>query len=134
LEAIFTGYPKWKLRDEGLPDQKIRTFPWIMTPLMAKWRFGWEQPWLDREMSWWAAQALDAYASVRLPECDIFIALSGAGLKTARVAKQRGARYICDRGSTHIRFVQRIMEEEFARWGQSFPGIDPRPVAKEEAE
>src|SRR5262249_22744738 len=134
LEAIFTGYPRWKLAAEGLPADKIKTFPWIRTLLMAKWRFGWQHGWLDRELDWLAAEALEAYVSSRLPDCDIFIAISGAGLKTSRVAKRKGARYICDRGSTHIRFVERIMREEFQRWGQVFPEIDPRAVAKEEAE
>jgi glycosyltransferase involved in cell wall biosynthesis len=134
LEAIFTGYPRWKLKDENLPPEKIKTFPWLGTPIMAKARFGIVNPWFDREIKWWAALSLDAYVASHLPQCDIFIALSGGGLKTSRVAKQRGARYICDRGSTHIRFVERIMSEEFALWGQVFPKIDPRAVAKEEAE
>lgn len=134
LAAIFTGYPRWKLRAEDLPADKIKTFPWIKTVLMAKWQFGWEHHWLDRELNWLAAEALESYAIARMPACDVFIALSGAGLKTSRVVKRRGARYICDRGSTHIRFGERILSEEFERWGQEFPKIDPRPMAKEEAE
>jgi glycosyltransferase involved in cell wall biosynthesis len=134
LEAIFTGYPRWKLKDEGIPAKKIRSFPWIRTFLMAKWRYGWRSPWLDRELDWLAAEALGSYVSSNLPECDIFIAISGAGLKPSRVAKSRGAPYICDRGSAHVHYVRQILEEEFARWGQVFPGIDPRGVRREEQE
>jgi glycosyltransferase involved in cell wall biosynthesis len=134
LEAIFTGYPQWKLRDEGLPQQKIKTFPWLRTLIMAKGRYGIENPWLDRELHWWAAVWLDAYVASRLPECNVFVALSGGGLKTAGVVKSRGGSYICDRGSTHIRFAERILKEEFERWRQQFPGIDPRAVAREELE
>src|SRR5262249_10911324 len=134
LEAIFTGYPRWKLRGEALPWSKIRTFPWITTLLMGKWRFGVTNGGLDREVRWLAAELLDQYVARNLSECDVLIAISGAGLRASRLAKSKGASYICDRGSTHIRFVERILREEFARWGQAFPEIDPRAVAKEEAE
>jgi glycosyltransferase involved in cell wall biosynthesis len=134
LEAIFTGYPRWKLGQEKLPREKVRTFPWIRTFLMAKWRLGLEHAWLDRELNWWAALSLDAYVASHLPDCDVFVAISGAGLKTGILVKNRGGRYICDRGSAHIRFVQRILAEEFKRWGQDFPEIDPRAVAREERE
>jgi len=134
LEAIFTGYPMWKLRNEELPAEKVKTFPWIRTFLMAKWRFGFENPRLDRELNWWAALSLDAYVASHLRECDVFVGLSGSGLKTGALTKRRGGRYICDRGSTHIRFAERIMTEEYQRWGQTFPGIDPRAVAREEQE
>src|SRR5215470_13868772 len=75
LQAIFTGYPRWKLAGEGLPANKIKTFPWIRTLLMAKWRFGGDQGWLDRELNWLSAEALEAYVCSHLPDCDVFIAL-----------------------------------------------------------
>ena len=134
LEAIFTGYPLWKLKNENLPADKIRTFPWLRALLMAKWRFGFNNPRLDRELNWWAALSLDAYVKSNLPECDIFIAISGSGLNTARLAKNRGGRYVCDRGSTHIRFAEGILSEEFKRWGEQFPPIDPRAIEREERE
>jgi glycosyltransferase involved in cell wall biosynthesis len=134
LEAIFTGYPRWKLRNEMLPAEKIKTFPRLRTFLMAKWHFGFENPWLDRELNWWAALSLDGYVASRLPNCDVFVGLSGSGLKTGGLIKRRGGSYICDRGSTHIRFAERIMAEEFRRWGHDFPGIDHRAVAREEQE
>jgi starch synthase len=134
LEAIFTGYPRWKLKDSGLPPEKIKTFPWLRTILMAQYRYGLVNPWLDRELNWIAGQCLDAHVAAHLPECDVFVGISGAGLKTSRRVKARGGRYICDRGSAHIRFCQRILREEFKRWGQMMPEIDARAVAKEERE
>lgn len=134
LRMIFSGYPWWKLRQEGIPRESVRTFPWLMAPLMAKWRYGWRHHRLDRELSLLAAATLDGHVSRNLPECDVFIAISGSGLKTAHVARARGARYICDRGSAHVGFVDELLTEEFARWGQKFPPIEPRAIAKEEAE
>src|SRR5215470_16884757 len=77
LEAIFTGYPRWKLRDEKLPSEKVKTFPWLRTFLMGKARFGLEHERLDRELSWWAALSLDSYAAYHLPECEVFVGISG---------------------------------------------------------
>lgn len=134
LEVIFSTYPRWKLRDERLPGEKIRTFPWFHTPLLAKWRCGLVHPRFDADLAWAMAETFDDHVARRLPACDVYIAISGSGLKTSRVVKERGGRYVCDRGSTHIRFAERILHEEFERWGQRFPGIDPRCVAKEEAE
>ena len=131
---IFTGYPRWKLRTEGLPMEKIKTFPWLQTLYMGKGRFGISSPWFDQELSWWAQQTLDAYVARRLPNCDVFIGLSGSGLASGRMAKRRGTKYICDRGSSHIRFQDRILREEYDRWGVTFRGIDSRIMAKEEAE
>src|SRR5262245_17664877 len=102
LEAIFTGYPRWKLNNEGLPQDKIHTFPWLQTFLMCKWRYGLVNPRFDREIAWWAAQALDAHVASHLPQCDVFIGISGSGLKTSRKVRRRGGRYICDRGSSHV--------------------------------
>lgn len=101
---------------------------------MAKWRLGWQHERLDRELSWWMAETLDRHVARNLPECDAFVAISGSGLHAARKARAHGVKYICDRGSSHIRFSKRILTEEFKRWGQSFPGIDPRAVQKEERE
>jgi alpha-maltose-1-phosphate synthase len=84
LEAIFTAYPRWKLKQEKLPSQRVHTFPWLLTPLMAKWRMGWLNHRLDRELSWLIAETLDRYVARRTPACDVFVGISGSGLHTAR--------------------------------------------------
>ena len=134
LVRFFTGYPVWKLRGEDLPPEKVVTFPWLMTPYMALSRWGMMKEPLQRELAWAAKEALDSYVSRRLPECDVLFALSGSGLKSFRTASRRGIRTVCDRGSSHIRYQEVILKEEFYRWGERFSGIDPRVIAKEEAE
>ena len=134
LEAIFTAYPRWKLREESLPRDRVRTFPWLLAPLMAKWRFGWRHKWLDRELSWLMAETLDRYVARRVPVCDVFVGISGSGLHTMRHLRKGGVRCICDRASSHIRYGDRLLREEFSRWGESFPGVDPRSIKKEERE
>ncbi len=131
LSAIYSGYPWFKLKNEGLPRQTVRTFPYLHAPYMrlaprsVKLRHLWE--WQDR--LWF-----DSYVANTLPPCDVFCGLSGSGLQSGRVAKARGAKYVCDRGSTHIRVQDTILREEYDRQGIPFSGIDRRAIEREEAE
>jgi glycosyltransferase involved in cell wall biosynthesis len=134
LECIFTGYPRWKLRDEKLPAEKIRTFPWLQTAYMARGRFGLTSRWLDRELAWRVHQAHDWFVQANLPDCDVFVGISGVALTSGRLAQARGAKYICDRGSAHIAVHDRLLREEFRKRGVACDGVDPRDHAQEEAE
>jgi glycosyltransferase involved in cell wall biosynthesis len=134
LQAIYSGYPRFKLRSEGLPADLIRTFPYLHTPYMAA---GWRDRFglgLLRQWEYWDRTTLDTYAARTLPQADLFVGLSGCGLATGRVAKRRGMKYVCDRGSTHIRHQDEVVRAEHERWGLPFVGIDPRIIAREEAE
>jgi glycosyltransferase involved in cell wall biosynthesis len=136
LEAIYTGYPRFKLKDEeGVPPEKIITLPWLQAPYMVRDKLGlhkWE--WLNRQWAWSANNFLDQYVSRRIKENSVLVALSGAGLMSGKVVQQKGGRYICDRGSTHIRFQNEVLKEEHARWNVPYQEIDSRSIAKEEAE
>jgi glycosyltransferase involved in cell wall biosynthesis len=136
LNAIYTGYPRFKLVDElGIPKNKLHTFPWLQAPYMARGRVGLNRSaWLDREWAWWAHETLDRYVASQLKEQAILIALSGSGLYSGRKIQQLGGIHICDRGSSHIRVQEQLLTEEYERYGTSWRGIDPRSIAKEEAE
>ena len=41
---------------------------------------------------------------------------------------------MCDRGSTHIRFQEQILREEYAKWGMNTEAVDARTIAIEEEE
>ena len=134
LAGIFSGYPRFKLRNEALPRALVHTFPWLHAPYMAmpqRERLGqrvvreWEN--LDRI-------TLDSWVARNLPPCDVFVGLSSSALLSGRAAKRRGVRYICDRGSSHIRMQDKLLREEHERWGMPYTGIDPRVIDREEAE
>jgi glycosyltransferase involved in cell wall biosynthesis len=134
LEAIYSGYPRFKLRDEGLPSRLVRTFPYLHTPYMAA---GWRHRFgigLLRQWEYWDRVTLDRHVARTLPDADIFVGLSGCGLATGTAAQRRGMRYICDRGSTHIRHQDEVVRAQHDRWGMAFDGIDPRIVEREEQE
>ena len=134
LAGIFSSYPSWKLRDQQIPMELVHTFPYLHMTQFAAMKYGLGSSALGLELSWWLALTLDGYVASRLPECDAFVGISGSGLKTGRLAQQRGGRYICDRGSSHIRWADRMLTEEFARWGQQFEGVYSKHITREEQE
>ncbi len=135
LAHLFTGYPFWKLRGEEIPMDRVTTFPWFQTPYMALSRWGLlGHGRFERDLTWYAHEMLDCYTDWKHPQGNILMSLSGSGLRCGQAMQARGGRFICDRGSSHIRFQNEILKDEFARWGEEFRGIDPRMLAKEEAE
>jgi glycosyltransferase involved in cell wall biosynthesis len=136
LDAIYTGYPRFKLKDEqGIPQEKIKTFPWLHAPFMFGNRIGldrWE--WLNNELAWKANNTLDLYVSQKIKEKTVLVALSGSGMRAGTKAQNLGGKYICDRGSSHIRYQNEILREEFARWKIPYREIDQRTIDKEENE
>jgi starch synthase len=131
LGAIFSGYPWFKLKNESLPRESVKTFPYLHAPYM---RFVPDSTIVRHFCEWQDKLWFDRYVTGRLPECDIFCGLSGSALFSGRLAKSRRAKYICDRGSSHIRVQDRILREEYDRQGIHFSGIDPRVIRREEAE
>lgn len=134
LAGVLTGYPRFKLRAERLPDASIHTFPWVQAPYMAnpiKSRM--PRRWI-REWENLAATTFGQWTAHALPECDVYVGLSGSGLKAGKMQQARGGRYVCDRGSSHIRVQDTLLREEHQAWGLPFDGIDLRAIEREEAE
>jgi starch synthase len=134
LSGILTGYPRFKLRAESLPQELICTFPFVHAPYMAfPWRRWIGRSWL-RQWEYLDQWSFAAFTARNLPECDVYVGLSGSSLRAGMKAKARGARYVCDRGSSHIRVQDEIEREEHERWGMADAGVDPRIIDAEEAE
>ncbi len=134
LAAIYSGYPRFKLRNTGVLPQYIHTFPWIQTPYQALWRIGGVPRSILRELAWQSVKWIDAYAAHTLPECGLVSALSSVGLKTGTEIKRRGGVYVCDRGSTHILWQKRILDQEYDTVGLPWDGVDHRFLKRELAE
>jgi len=134
LAGILTAYPRFKLRAEVLPQEFIHTFPLIHGAYRAfPWRHrigvSWERQWERLD-----ATSFAAYVGRNLPRCDVYVGMSGTSLAGGRRAHRMGARYICDRGSSHVRVQDRIEREEGELWGLPAVGVDPRVIDAEEAE
>lgn len=134
LQALYTGYPRFKLKDERLPEVKVRSFPWVQTPYMALNRWGVAGKRTNRMLEYVGKLALDRYVALHLRDCDVFVGLSGSGLQSGRRIHALGGKYVCDRGSAHIRVQDELLHAEHDRWGVPFQGIDPRVIDLECAE
>lgn len=136
LSSIWTGYPSFKLKDEqGIDRNKIKTFPWLQAPYMMKGKIGLGNiKWLNRFWEYQACQTLDKFVAKSITERTILIALSSVGLYSGARAQEMGGFFICDRGSSHIRFQNTALTEEYSRWGFNFPGVNPKIIEKEESE
>jgi starch synthase len=134
LSVVYSTFPWRRLKREGLPHSRVETFPWLHAPefLLQKYRLG--NRWVYDQMGYSNALLFDEWTLRRIPPCDAFIAISGAGLKTGHKVQHRGGRFICDRGSTHIRYRAELIEQEHLRWGvPENSQDDPRDLAREEA-
>jgi glycosyltransferase involved in cell wall biosynthesis len=133
LRAIFTPYPKFKLRDTRVDPALIRSFPWVLgahrllasqpVPLAVK-----------QSLQHWSGQAIDQYAKLTRPDCEILMALSGGGLSSGEAVQRAGGRYVCDRGSTHMRYQMSILAEEYDLAGIPFNPDAERTIIREERE
>lgn len=134
LETVYSTFPWKRLKREGLPRNRVATFPWLHVPEILMMKLPFEKEWLLDQMSYANALAFDLWtlkAIHKLPAPDALIAISGSSLATGRMVQQEGGVLICDRGSSHMQFQVDIVSEEYRRWGIDHPVADPRDVARE---
>ncbi len=133
LAAVFSTWPWQRLKREAIPHEKVKIFPWIHTPEYLLRRMGLMPAWLEDQTGYANALAFDEYTLRRLPECDALIGISGSSLKTGALVQRRGGKFFCDRGSSHQRYQEELVSDEYRRWGVHAPVSDPRDTAREEA-
>jgi alpha-maltose-1-phosphate synthase len=135
LERIFSSFPWARLKREDVPRELVSTFPFIHPALVIlnRWGIGLPES-IGWSLHYASAISFDRWVSRNIPACDVLVALSGSGLTTGRVVQKRGGKYVCDRGSSHIRFQHQIMTEEYRRWGVNLRHCDPRFIRREEEE
>ena len=136
LERIYSTWPWVRLKREGLPRELVETFPWVHTPEMLMHRFGVRSAYIEDQIGYANALSFDRWTGWKLrggPVPDVLVAISGSSLRTGRLLQSRGARFVCDRGSSHQRFQETIVAEEYRRWGVSRAVSDIRDTIREEA-
>lgn len=134
LKRIYSSFPWRRLRREGVSRRLVETFPWIHTPLFVSGRY-WQMPRpIANYLTYNDFVLFDRWVAARIESCDVFVALSGSGLKAGQLVQSRGGKYVCDRGSSHIRYQNAIVSEEYQRWGAPIKACDARVIAREEAE
>ncbi len=132
LQKIYSTFPWFRLKREGLPREFVETFPWYHTGALALARYGLYPSRWTETTDWWSGLVFDAWLTRRIPDTDALIAIAGAGLAAGRRVQSRGGKYICDRGSSHARYRSRILQEEHARWWIPLRTEDERDTKREE--
>jgi starch synthase len=132
LQKIYSTWPWARLKREGLPRSLVSCFPVLHTTdyLLNRTRFYPER--LSSKMNSWTALSFDRWTNRIMSPCDAFIAISGAGLLTGRNLQASGGKFICDRGSTHQRFQENVIAEEYRRWNVPQPLSKPHIALREE--
>jgi len=135
LERIYSTFPWARLKRENLPRHLVRTFPWVHTPEMLLHRAGISSTSLIDRIGYANALTFDRWTDHQLsrsPPPDAMVAISGSSLRTGLALQARGCRFICDRGSSHQRFQEKIVAGEFRRWGVDRPVSDIKDTLREE--
>jgi len=133
LQKIYSTWPWARLKREGLPRSLVSCFPSLHAAdmLLGRTRFYPES--VSVRVRALTVVTFDHWTKVTMPPCDAFIAISGAGLLTGRKVQRDGGKFICDRGSTHQRYQEELIAEEYKRWGV-LPSVSaPHLVVREEA-
>ena len=133
LQKIYSTWPWARLKREGIVRSKVETFPWLHTPETILNRTGLLPRRLSDDLGVQNALRFDDWTSRRIPaDTDALIAIAGAALKTGQLVQQRGGRFVCDRGSTHQRYQEQLVSDEYRRWGVNLPVSDIRDTVREE--
>jgi glycosyltransferase involved in cell wall biosynthesis len=134
LKRIYSSFPWRRLRREGVSRDRVSTFPWIHTPFILASRY-WRLPEaLGNHLGYSDSVIFDRWVSSRIEACDVFVGLSGGGLVTGQLVQKRGGKFVCDRGSSHIRYQNLILTEEYRRWGVEIEACYGPSIEREEAE
>ncbi len=137
LTEFYTGYPRVATLPGDYPRAVTHLpFSWEFSQLAmrAAPRLGVKGAGTDWRVAEYMSNLQDATMRTKLGQADILVALSGSSRRTLRRARALGVKFVCDRGSLHIRTQDELLHEEYARWGQPFRGVDPRRIEKEEEE
>lgn len=140
LRRVYSTWPWARLKREGLARDKVETFPWLHVPEYLASRAPVDLTWLRDPLGYANALSFDRWTESRLRRSlrheghiDALIGISGSSLRAGALIQRDGGVFICDRGSTHQRFQEQILADEFRRWGVHIPPSDPRDTRREEA-
>lgn len=127
LARLLTTYPGFAVRRFLPADIPVATIPWLEAV-----RRIWAR--LPGSSDLLVARRFGRFAARTLPDCDILVAWSGAGLEAMQEAKRRSIKVVLERGSTHMEHQCRVLAEAHARWGLAWRPTAPELVARERAE
>lgn len=131
LRRLITSYPKFKVKEWGIENQKIRTV--ISHELLTRgWKTLAQRFRLKADPQFHFNSRYDRIASRYIPaDTDVFVGWSSMSVRSIRRAKQLNARTVLERNSTHIVYQRNILMEEYSRFGVQPQLPDPRMIDRE---
>jgi glycosyltransferase involved in cell wall biosynthesis len=133
LRRIYSTWPWARLKREGLPRELVRTFPLVHTTDYLLRQTPIYSAALADRFNQWNSDSFDRWLRRNIAPCDALVAISGAGLTAGPEVQSRGGKFICDRGSTHLRSQQEVLAEEHRRWNVPYPVPPTHMASREEA-
>jgi glycosyltransferase involved in cell wall biosynthesis len=119
LTDIYSGYPKFKLRNEKNLEDKIKTFPYLTTPLLFAQRHN--KQFVDHSSYiHYLTHKLFSYYISNLNNSNHLIAMSLLGLEAGATVQKNGKFWICDMPTTHKLFRNDLLEEEYKSYNLKF--------------
>jgi glycosyltransferase involved in cell wall biosynthesis len=134
LGKLITSYPKFEAVKYGINPKNIDSL--LIHEIHNR---GWRKISRFTESffnpQYMIFELFDRHASRHLTSpCDIFAGLSGCSLYSLRRARQLGAKTVLERGSSHMLYQRKILEEEYGKFCRGKEVVHPRVVERELAE
>jgi len=130
LAKLITSYPKFEVVKYGIPKDNVDSV--IIKEIMQR---GWGKlpNWLKNSYNpqYLIHEIYDKWVSKIYKKSDIVVAWSSFGLHTIRKAKGMGAITVLFRGSSHILYQNKILEEEYKKFGLKYNAVHPKIIEKE---
>lgn len=133
LTRLITSYPKFEVVKWGIPREKVDSVlikeilerGFRRLPAAAKKLFNPQSA---------ISNLYDKSASRRLVPADIFVGWSSFSLCSLRKARKMGMVTVLDHGSSHIEHQDRILREEYEKFGVKAELAHPAIIQKEKLE
>ncbi|OGX09034.1 MAG: glycosyl transferase group 1 [Omnitrophica WOR_2 bacterium GWA2_47_8] len=132
LSQLITSYPKFEVVKYGIPRGKTDSI--IIKEIVQR---GWQKIPILRTFynpQFLIHEIFDRSAARILKPSDIFVGASSVSLRCLTVAKRLGAATIIERGSAHILYQDKILKEEYEKFGvrlEPFQRPHPKIIEKE---
>ena len=131
LAKLITSYPKFEAAKYGINPENIDSL--LIHEIHNR---GWQKIGRFTETLFnpqhMVSELFDLHAARHLAsQSDIFVGLSSGALFSLRRARRLGAKTVLERGSSHMLYQRKILEEEYARFGMSREVVHPKVVERE---
>jgi glycosyltransferase involved in cell wall biosynthesis len=131
LYKLISTYPTFVISKYGFEPNFVHSI-FHLEILSRVWQRS--PSWLkgERNPQLWFLEHFDrSVVNCLSPGFDLFVGWSGACLWSLHRAKEMGALTVVDRGSSHMEYQTKILQEEYEKWGLKFTATHPGVYERE---